>query len=64
MNSNWFTHDAANAYQSDLYRTADNERLANDARKGEPRRAQPTPSVRKAAQKRTTQTLVPVQQEN
>ena len=32
MNStNWFNNDASNAYQNDLYRTANNERLANEA---------------------------------
>jgi hypothetical protein len=64
MNTNWFTNDASSAYQHELYRTAENERLANEARRADNRRAQPAPSTNKAAHKRTTQTMAVVPQTN
>lgn len=68
MNStNWFNHDASSAYQDDLYRAAENERLADEAQgrssiiraaksaistlNGQSRKAQPQLSVRQPAAK-------------
>jgi hypothetical protein len=39
MNSNWFDNDASTAYQNELYRAAENERLAHEV-------AQPSRIVR------------------
>jgi hypothetical protein len=39
MNSNWFDNNASAAYQNELYRDAENERLAHEA-------AQPSQIVR------------------
>jgi hypothetical protein len=64
MNTNWFTHDASSAYQHDLYRTAENERLANEARRAHTCRAQPAPTTSKVDRKRTTQTMAVVPQTN
>mgnify|MGYP000468689187 CR=1 FL=1 len=53
MNStNWFNHDATNAYQNDLYRAAENERLANEAQEHSAVRAvKATFAAQKQAQK-------------
>lgn len=62
MNStNWFNNDASSAYQNELYRAANNERLANEARSNNRRSEQkPAATPRKDAHTRTTQSMLAV----